>query len=106
MVHHTFGQICLLAVAAFSGCATNDLGSDPSAGFKIVETMNSGGYTYVKLDGVEGPAWFAVPECEVAVGDRVTVGSEPMMMRNFESRTLNRTFAVISFASGLEKVAR
>lgn len=110
MVPHTFGLLSLLAVAVLSGCATNDLGgelgNDPSAGLKIAETMNSGGYTYVKFDGVAGPSWFAVPECEVAVGDRVTVAPDAMVMRNFESRTLNRTFAAISFAAGLEKVAR
>lgn len=110
MVHHTFGLLSLLAFAALSGCASSDIASDiatdPSSGFKVTETMNSGGYTYVKLDGVKGPSWYAVPECEVAIGDRVTVASEAMMMRDFKSGTLNRTFTAIYFASGLEKVTR
>lgn len=106
MACHAFGLLSLLTVAALSGCASTDLGADPSASFKVAETMNSGGYTYLKLDGVEGPSWFAVPECEVAVGDRVTVAPKAMKMRDFKSSTLNRTFAAIYFATGLEKVAR
>ena len=90
-----------------AGCQTTGDGGDDSlgnAGVAVVETMNAGGYTYVKLGSRDGPAWYAVPECEVAIGDRVQVADGAMTMRNFESRALSRTFPVIYFASGLEKV--
>ncbi len=73
----------------------------PSAtpGGKVLETMNSGGYTYAKL-GLNGKeAWFAGPETELAVGDVITVG-EGMAMKNFKSNTLNRTFEEIYFLGG------
>ena len=67
---------------------------------KVVETMDSGGYTYVLLekDGVR--TWAAMPETKVAVGDEVTLqpGAE---MVNFHSNTLNRTFARIIFCGGI-----
>jgi hypothetical protein len=85
--------LCLLA-----GCQTP---APILLGEAVVATMNSGGYTYIKLLNAEAPTWYAVPECEVAVGDRVEVAPGAMAMQNFESRTLKRTFALIYFADGL-----
>lgn len=62
----------------------------------VLETMNSGGYTYMKLKTAEGEAWAAVNESKVAVGDTVTIAS-PMTMDGFESQTLNRKFDHIVF---------
>lgn len=64
----------------------------------VLETMNSGGYTYMKLKTAEGEAWAAVNESKVAVGDAVTVAS-PMTMDGFESKTLNRKFDHIVFGT-------
>ena len=69
-----------------------------SATSKVLETMDSGGYTYAKLE-IEGkPVWVAGPKTELAVGDQVemTQGTE---MRGFQSPSLNRTFDVIYFVS-------
>lgn len=77
-----------------------------AAGSAVVETMNSGGYSYVKLNSDDGANWYAVPECEVAVGDLVEIEPGAMTMQNFKSSTLNRTFPVIYFASGLQKVGK
>jgi len=67
----------------------------------VVETMNSGGYTYLLLDtGVE-QKWLAGPESIIAVGDRVVVPSG-MLMANFNSKTLQRTFAEIYFVGDIE----
>ena len=91
-----FVSLCLLA-----GCQT---AAPALPGEVVVETMNSGGYTYMQLQSGEGTSWYAVPECKVAVGDRVEVASGAMTMQNFESRTLKRTFPVIYFAQGVTKV--
>jgi hypothetical protein len=65
----------------------------------VTETMNSGGYTYMKLhggkDGKED-IWVAAAEFAVKVGQRVSVVRE-MAMENFHSTTLNRDFPVIYF---------
>ena len=67
---------------------------------KVVETMNAGGYTYVSLTKDGKKTWIAIPVTEVKVGQEITFqpGAE---MRNFTSKTLNRTFESIIFSPGL-----
>ena len=67
---------------------------------KVVETMNAGGYTYVSLEKDGKKTWIAIPVTEIKVGQEVTYqpGAE---MRNFTSKTLNRTFESIIFSPGL-----
>lgn len=92
----------LAALLLFAACqSTPDAGETPTPGAVIVETMDSGGYTYVKL---EDGSWHAVRQTEVVVGDRVVIDAGAMKMQNFKSNTLDRTFPVIFFASGLQKV--
>lgn len=67
---------------------------------KVVETMDSGGYTYVLLDTGSAKVWVAAHPFKVAVGEKVTVGSA-MEMQNFQSPTLKRTFDRIYFASSV-----
>lgn len=67
---------------------------------KILETFDSGGYTYVRLDSGAKESWAAMPPTPVTVGEEVTLAGV-MMMPNFHSTTLNRTFDEIFFASGL-----
>ena len=62
----------------------------------VVETMNTGGYTYVQVDTGKEKIWAAAPEFQVKVGDLVTVPTG-MLMRNHHSKTLNRTFEKIYF---------
>ncbi len=66
---------------------------------EITETMNSGGYTYIQLDTGKEKIWAAAPETKVEVGQKVSV-PQGMMMKDFPSSTLNRTFKEIWFVSG------
>ena len=73
--------------------------ADTSVSGKVVETMNSGGYTYVCLENKGKKTWVAVPEMKVAKGQ--TISFEPgQVMPNFQSKSLNRTFDTIVFSSG------
>jgi len=67
----------------------------------VLETMSSGGYTYVRIDCGDREQWAAGPETEVAVGDEVALapGQE---MRDFHSPTLDRTFESILFVPSVE----
>lgn len=67
---------------------------------KVVETMNSGGYTYVQVEENGQKIWCAVMETKVSKGDVVEFPDSPPMV-NFQSKTLNRTFDKIIFAPGL-----
>lgn len=65
----------------------------------VAETMDAGGYTYARLTGPDGTdVWAAGPVTKLAVGDTVVMVN-PMVMPNFTSKTLKRTFDKIYFAS-------
>ena len=66
---------------------------------KVVETMNTGGYTYLRIEKKGEKTWAAVPEMKVSVGQKISLapGQE---MNNFTSKTLNRTFDRIIFSPG------
>jgi major membrane immunogen (membrane-anchored lipoprotein) len=71
---------------------------------KVLETMNSGGYTYVFIETDSDKRWVATTEFAVSEGD-VVQASAGMPMRNFESKTLNRTFEVVYFADRVENLS-
>lgn len=66
---------------------------------KVVETMDSAGYTYVCLEKAGKQIWVAVPQMKVTKG--ATMSFLPgQTMPNFESKSLNRTFDAIVFSAG------
>lgn len=76
--------------------------SVPSAGTlsgKVLETMDSGGYTYVLLDTANGKKWVAAPKTVVTVGQPAAF-APGMVMHNFKSETLKRTFDEVVFSPG------
>lgn len=66
----------------------------------VTETFDGGGYTYMKLDTSSGEKWAAIGQASVKVGDTVNLKPGPVM-RDFHSRTFDRTFPEIIFSSGL-----
>ncbi len=69
----------------------------------VLETMNSVGYTYARLAMDGDTVWAAGPSTGgLEVGDRVRVMSA-MGMRNFEAKSLGRTFDRILFLQGFPK---
>lgn len=67
---------------------------------RILETMNSAGYTYLLVDTGQAQQWVAIPETTVKVGDEVAY-QDGMVMPHFTSQSLNRTFDAIVFSPGL-----
>ncbi len=67
----------------------------------VVETMNTGGYTYVLVENGGTKSWAAAPEFKVAVGDNVTLPANAMAMQNYESKSLKRTFDVVYFVDSV-----
>ena len=68
----------------------------------VVETMDAAGYTYVKIDTGTEQIWAAAPETQVKVGDTVSV-PPGAPMKNYQSKTLNRTFDVVYFVPSINK---
>lgn len=65
---------------------------------KVLESMNSGGYTYMKVDDGKNSYWIAMTQRNVKSGDKISF-TEQGWMKNFHSKTLNRTFDNILFAA-------
>jgi len=66
----------------------------------VIETMDSGGYTYVLLETENEQRWVAGQQTTVQVGDIIQTG-QGMPMEQFASKTLNRTFDVVYFVAVL-----
>lgn len=68
---------------------------------KVLQTMNSGGYTYVSIQKKNNDkVWVAVPETAAKVGSQMSFQGG-MEMVNFESKSLKRKFDKIVFANGV-----
>ena len=65
---------------------------------KITDTMDAGGYTYLKLATPGGERWAAIRQTKVKKGSTVTVAVQ-MVAEDFESKTLNRKFDRIIFGA-------
>jgi len=69
-------------------------------GGTVLETMPSGGYTYVSFRGPSGPIWAAGPQTTVSVGDLVSIPGGSLM-KGYRSKTLNRVFEEIWFVPAI-----
>lgn len=65
---------------------------------KVIESLNSGGYTYIKVQEGSESYWIAMTQRAVTKGATIEY-NEQGWMQNFHSKTLNRTFDKILFAS-------
>ena len=67
---------------------------------EVVEKQDVSVYTYVRLDdGAGNQIWAAVPQTQLEIGEQIALKGGTVMT-NFNSKTLNRTFESIVFASG------
>ena len=78
----------------------------------ILKTIDAGGYTYIKIKETrnahkheEGDEhtnfWIVVERTAEVVGDEVRFQKE-LVTKNYKSKTLNRTFKELMFASNLQ----
>jgi hypothetical protein len=65
---------------------------------KVLERLDAAPYCYLRIQTATGEVWAAVPQAKVEKGTEVTVVN-PMIMNNFESKTLNRTFPEVFFGT-------
>ncbi|MBB6462342.1 OB-fold nucleic acid binding domain-containing protein [Flammeovirga kamogawensis] len=66
----------------------------------VTEKIASGGYIYIKVSEKGNDYWMAVPGRQIEIGATYYYDGG-MEMRNFESKTLNRTFESVIFAEGI-----
>ena len=92
----------LIVACALLCSVSASLANDETTGTgTVAETMTSGGYIYVRLE--ENNTWVASTPIPVSIGDKVTY-TGGAMMKDFNSRTLNRSFESILFVMKLEVI--
>lgn len=84
--------------AASLGPATAAPPQNGTLSGEVLEARSVEGYTYLRLKTATGETWAAVPTATVKAGERVTL-ADPMVMENFESKSLKRKFDRIVFAT-------
>ena len=98
-----FSLLAIMVSAIVLVTASQNSFANPPAGAslsgKVVETMDSGGYTYVQLEKGSKKTWVAVPQMKVKKGQHISF-QPGVEMVNFESRTLKRKFEKIFFSTG------
>jgi hypothetical protein len=70
---------------------------------EVLEVFASAGYTYLRVNNGSQEQWLAVPETTMAQGSKISWngGSE---MKNFTSRSLDKTFDSIWFIDKIEQI--
>lgn len=86
----------MLAGLTVAGAADGELKG------KVLEVLESGGYTYAQIDMKGAKIWVAVPQTKIEKG-KVASFQPGMLMENFKSKTMDRTFDKIYFSNGLIK---
>ena len=71
---------------------------------QVLSVIQVPGYTYVEVRNNGRNLWIAGNPVEVAEGEIIS-WSDSAMMRNFQSKTLNRTFDELMFVSAIYKGA-
>jgi hypothetical protein len=90
----------LIFYAPMNMAAEEELKNGLSMG-TVAETVESGGYSYLRLE--EQDIWIATTSVPVSVGDQVQY-SGGMEMRDFHSKSLDRTFESIFFVQRIHLV--
>lgn len=67
---------------------------------KVLETVDSGGYTYVRIEKDGERKWVAIPQTEIEKGAEVTF-NPGTPMKDFISQSLGRKFSTIYFSPGI-----
>jgi len=75
------------------GMKENSSVSLPNEGL-VKSTIQSGGYTYIEVEKNGSSEWLAAPQMELEEGKHIRY-SKGILMKNFHSRTLDKSFESI-----------
>ncbi len=91
-------MVLMLVFLVSQGLSAGAQEASPLSG-KVVETMDSGGYTYALLEKNGKKTWVAAPRMKITRGQNISF-QPGMEMTNFESKGLKRKFDRIIFSGG------
>ena len=91
-------RVLVTVLICFSSCLfSTAYATSGNVKGKVTQTMDASGYTYVELDTGNEKVWGAAPTTAINIGDEVEFSTD-MPMRDFQSKSLNRSFPVVYFA--------
>ena len=94
-------KILIIAVMAMATACGSPSG-DGALTVKVKAVEQVPNYTYLLVKGKGPEYWIAVSSTEIQVGESITYQGG-MLMENFHSKELNRTFEKVIFLDGLEE---
>ena len=90
--------LCLMLAALFTNfTSAAEASAGPTATIvtgEVLEVKDVENYSYLRLKTKDGETWAAVATAVVKKGAKVTI-ENAMVMKNFESKALNKTFPTI-----------
>lgn len=92
--------ICMIIASTFVWADESTAPKQPKSAVngEVLEVINVANFTYLRLKTGNGETWAAVVQSQVKQGSTVTV-ENAIVMNNFESKALKRTFPSIVFGS-------
>ena len=91
--------ICMIVSSTFVWAGANSAPTAPvNVKGEILEVREVENYTYLRLKTRDGETWAAVSKAQVVKGSKVTI-ENAMVMNNFESKSLKKTFKTILFGT-------
>ena len=91
--------ICMIVSSTFVWAGANFAPTAPvTVKGEVLEVREVENYTYLRLKTRDGEIWAAVSKAQVVKGSKVTI-ENAMVMNNFESKSLKKTFKTILFGT-------
>ena len=96
----TLLAICMIFCTTFVWADQKPVANPPKGAVtgEVTEVINVANFTYLRLKTGNGETWAAVVQTQVQQGSTVTI-ENAIVMSNFESKALKRTFPTIIFGS-------
>ena len=96
----TLLAICMIVFATFVWADQKPAATPPKSAVtgEVMEVINVANFTYLRLKTGNGETWAAVVQTQIQQGVTVTI-ENAIVMSNFESKALKRTFPSIIFGS-------
>jgi hypothetical protein len=93
-------SILIIVAATFAWAGEGSISTPQVTVVKgeVLEVMEVESYTYLRLKTKDGETWAAVSKAPVKKGAKVTI-ENVMVMNNFESKSLKKTFQTIVFGT-------
>ena len=95
-INRTFDQIMFIDRVTLA----SDTSPSIHAG-KVLEVMESAGYSYIRVEDQGQSIWLAAPSTKLTTGQSIR-WSSGSPMRNFSSKSLDRTFDIIYFVGSVQ----